>query len=80
MPVKLGIIDRWKVLHREWMAAETKARKAQSLIRLAFEQERLGIARPIIDSVGQADKLQWQADLLRVALDAYVESTMKLPK
>ncbi|MFM9428609.1 hypothetical protein RCH10_005072 [Variovorax sp. GrIS 2.14] len=80
MPVELSVINTWKVLHREWKAAEKLARDAQGESRLSFERGRLGSAGPTIDAVRRADELQRQADLLRIALDAHVESAMKLPQ
>lgn len=79
MSIDPSVIDRWKVLHREWKAAEEMAREAQRDIRLSFERGRLGSAGPTIDAVARADTLQRHADLLRLALDAHVETAMKLP-
>jgi hypothetical protein len=77
---ELSVIDRWKVLHREWKAAEKLARDAQAEIRLSFERGRLGSAGPTVDAVGRTDTLQRRADSLRVTLDAFVEKAIKTLK
>lgn len=69
-------IRRWRQLERRWWKANQSARKAQGVVRLAYEEFLLGGRGPTRAQLRTMDERQRRADECRLWLDGLVLCVM----